>query len=203
LCLSLNGAEPLLTIADAAGGAWPETARRALIDLCAEGQAADDSVGQLLLADIRQIFGVQDVDRLASAELVEELAGLETSPWGEWSQGKALSAAKLARLLRCFGIAPHSIRIGDRTPKGYLREDFEDAFRRYLRLAELPQPSIATPQSATPQQDNADDRFYDVRKRNGYSDVADSIWPKTNIYEPCCGVALRASPEGALKGPRT
>jgi Protein of unknown function (DUF3631) len=38
----------------------------------------------------------------------------------------------LAAMLRPFGIRPHSIRIGQSTPKGYMWKDFEDAFARYL-----------------------------------------------------------------------
>ena len=49
------------------------------------------------------------------------------------ANGKPLSAAKLSRLLGPFGIVPRSIRMVDKTRKGYEREDFQDAFRRYLR----------------------------------------------------------------------
>jgi hypothetical protein len=38
----------------------------------------------------------------------------------------------LAAMLRPFGIRPHTIRIGQSTPKGYEFKDFEDAFARYL-----------------------------------------------------------------------
>jgi Protein of unknown function (DUF3631) len=124
--------EPLLAIADLAGGDWPKAARTALIELCAEAQADDQSVGVRLLADIRQILAERRVDRLSSADLVDALVEIETSPWAEWSHGKSITKSKLARLLGRFGIAPDSVRFGAATRKGYLLSDFEDAFARYL-----------------------------------------------------------------------
>jgi len=86
----------------------------------------------MLLRDIRAIFDDRKVDRLSSATLVSELTEIETSPWVEWKNGKPLTARGLAKLLRPFEIDPNSVRLGDKTPKGYLRSDFEDAFQRYL-----------------------------------------------------------------------
>jgi len=188
-----DGAEPLLAIADMAGGQWPQLARRALVDLCTEGQAADESIGKLLLTDISQIFEQRQAVKIGSADLADSLSEIETSPWIEWSNGKPLSAARLARLLRPFDITPHSIRLEDKTPKGYERADFDDAFRRYLRA-----PSVIPhfdAQSATPQQANADAALNESAKRNIDPAVAASIWPKTNVYKPCCTVAL-SRPQG-------
>jgi hypothetical protein len=195
-----DGAEPLLALADLAGGRWPQMARRAFVELCTEAQAADDSIGKSLLSDIRLVFEQNGVDRFSSAGLTSALAEIETSPWGEWSQGKPLSPAKLARLLRPFAIPPHSIRIGDETPKGYLREDFEDAFRRYLRDMNASAPPSPGPQSATWQQANAGAVSQGISERNGDADVAASIWEKSSVYRPCGGVALSTPPaktEGA------
>jgi Protein of unknown function (DUF3631) len=124
--------EPLLAIADLAGGGWPEAARRALMELCAIAQANDDSIGAKLLFDVRQIFADKRTDEMPSTILAECLAQIETSPWGEWSKGKPLSAAKLARLLKPFDIFPD--RIGDRDSRvrGYKLSQFQDAFSRYL-----------------------------------------------------------------------
>jgi len=52
--------EPLIAVADAAGGYWPELARAACLDLC--GTADDDDDGIQLLSDIENIFtAVNDV----------------------------------------------------------------------------------------------------------------------------------------------
>jgi hypothetical protein len=129
-----DGVEPLLAIADAAGGAWPEAARAAVVHLCTDTQNTNDSHGVRLLDDIRQVLEGHDADKIPSTELASALAAIETSPWGEWSNGKPISAPKLARLLRPFGVQPHTIRIGTETAKGYEHSDFEDSFKRYLRL---------------------------------------------------------------------
>ncbi|HVA16208.1 MAG TPA: DUF3631 domain-containing protein [Candidatus Dormibacteraeota bacterium] len=124
--------EPMLAIADLAGGDWPDVARRALLELCAEGQADDQSAGVRLLADIRQIFAERQLDRISSADLVGALIEIETSPWAELSHGKPITKSKLARILGRFGITPDSIRFDDGTRKGYKFSDFKDAFSRYL-----------------------------------------------------------------------
>jgi hypothetical protein len=185
-----DGAEPLLAIAGMAGGEWPQVTRRALVELCAEAQAADDSTGKLLLADIRQVFEHGGVNRLPSAELASQLAEIETSPWGEWSQGRPLTTTKLARLLRPFAIFPHSIRVDDKTPKGYEREDFQDAFRRYLRTEDTSFPASPPFHSATPQQAHAGAGLSTFSKRNSDVDVAASECENASVRKPCCGVAL-------------
>lgn len=134
-----DGAEPLLAIADAAGGEWSQKARRALIELCAEGRGGDDSIGVRLLADIQEILTESEKkekrkrERIASAELVDALREIEDSPWGEWSKGKPLTTHGLARLLRPFGILPRLTRENG-VFRGYFRDDFADAFSRYPRL---------------------------------------------------------------------
>jgi hypothetical protein len=183
-----DGAEPLLAIADAAGREWPEAARRALIELCAEAQALDISIGKLLLSDILQIFEAAGVDRLSSAELVAALLDVETSPWSEWSRGKPLTPSRLARLLRGYLISPHSIRIAEKTPKGYEREDFRDAFLRYLRIMDA-----FGPQSATAQKSNTDAGSGGFSKRNMELGVAGREHEIPNENAACGGVAVSQS----------
>ena len=192
-----DGAEPLLAIADLAGGEWPESARQALIELCSEAQAADDSIGVRLLADVRGIFQDRDVDRLPSAELAAALAEIETSPWGEWGKaGKPLSAAKLARLLGRFAIVPHSVRVNDRTPKGYVLDDFRDAFERYLPRTDTPSSPPSPFQSATVPQANTGAGFSNFPKRNKESLLRHEKPEIPNKTAPCCVVALSNPPPG-------
>ena len=126
---------PLLGIADAAGDEWRQhavTSIRALLG----GEAADASQGEQLLADMREIFG--DKDRLKSSRVVTKLEGLEERPW----PGKSIDERQVAALLKPFGIRPKTIRVGDKTPRGYMREDFEDAWARsYLRRTATPKHS--------------------------------------------------------------
>lgn len=184
-----DGAEPLLAIADAAGGEWPEAARLALIELCSEAQSLDESFGVRLLADIRQTFGELGSDRISSADLVKALAEIETSPWSEYSAGKQLTAVKLARLLGPFGVVPHSVRIGDKTPRGYQREDLEDAWQRYLPAPNIFNVSPATSRNATVQQPNTGAGFSENSKRNMIVGVADQECEKPNQNSGCCTVA--------------
>src|SRR5262249_15767341 len=92
----------------------------------------DDSIRVQLLTDVNAIFLERDVDRLPSGELVEALIAIEGRPWAEWKAGKPLSQTGLARLLKPLKIVPDSVRVGDRTPKGYYLIQFEVAFQRYL-----------------------------------------------------------------------
>jgi hypothetical protein len=120
--------EPLLAIADAAGGDWPTRARAAALELTAARQH-DPSLGVRLLADVRDAFGVSD--RLFTETVLEYLTELDEAPWGDL-RGRKLDARGLASRLRRFGIAPRQVRIGETTKKGYVREDFVDAWGRYL-----------------------------------------------------------------------
>jgi hypothetical protein len=123
-------AEPLLTIADYAAGQWPVLARKSLVALQGGHTLEDESTSTRLLADIRTVFG--DRDRISSRELLDGLHALEEAPWGDWF-GRPLSAAKLNRLLHDFSIHSRTVRLDEKTPKGFHREQFDDAWARYLQ----------------------------------------------------------------------
>ncbi len=145
-----DGAEPLLAIADLAGGDWPTLARHALIELFSGSAAEDQSIGVQLLSDIRGIFEEKSVDRLSSMDLVDGLNLLESRPWPEFNKGRPLTPARLARLLKRFEIAPRSVRDGSATFKGYLRECFEDSWGRYVHAVPRPTAQLArTPSQPT------------------------------------------------------
>jgi hypothetical protein len=124
--------EPLLAIADAAGGDWPVKARKAASVL--SGLTPDgDSVKVELLTDIRRLLTgrLLDCASVGSGELVNLLTEDKTGRWAEFSRGKALTQRQLARLLRPFGITPGTVRLDTETAKGYSVEAFADAFARY------------------------------------------------------------------------
>jgi hypothetical protein len=123
--------EPLLAVADVAGGDWPERARKAAVELNAARAVADPSLGVKLLTDVRGIFGAAGVDRISSEDLVARLCALDESPWGNL-RGKPIDTRGVAARLRRFDVRPNSVRFDDDTKKGYLREWFFDAFDRYL-----------------------------------------------------------------------
>jgi hypothetical protein len=187
-----DGAEPLLAIADAAGGEWPERARGAFIELCGEAQAADDSIGVQLLRDIKAVFTLRGADRLSSAELAAALADVEGSPWGEWAHGKPLTKSRLARLLKRYDITPGTIRVGDSTHKGYLLSQFEDDFKRYSLCPPL--------QKVTPSQPNIDAGASDFSKGNTKDDVTFQKLNKSNGMNGVTGVTFSNPPTGTQEG---
>lgn len=129
-----DGAEPLLAIADAGGGEWPNKARVALVKLWTGAAAEDDSIRIRLLSDIRTIYEKRQTEKLSSADLLDELREMECSPWAEFQHGKPMTSVGMARLLKAFDIAPRTIKLSEgSTLKGYQQPWFEDAWNRYLR----------------------------------------------------------------------
>lgn len=131
--------EPLLALADMAGGDWPERARTALVRLCGAATAEDDNLGAKLLLACRDIFQAAGVDRLPTRDLLVKLVEREDDgPWAGWweadiGRGNVRGpAARLARLLKPFSIARRDYRENGEIVKGYLQESFADAFARYL-----------------------------------------------------------------------
>ncbi len=123
--------EPLIAIADLAGGDWPDRARMAALSLSTGDGREDESIGVRLLADIRTVFDGHAVERIFSEDLAAALVANEESPWNDL-RGKPLDKNKLARRLKPYGVRPQQVRVGTETRKGYRREDFADAWVRYL-----------------------------------------------------------------------
>jgi hypothetical protein len=108
----------LLVLADRSGGKWPALARAAAVALSAAVADDDDDVGELLLGDIRNIFGQEGTERIFSKTLVRRLLEIKNRPWGTTSNGFPLTPYKLSRTLSGFRIFSGTIRIGKATDKG-------------------------------------------------------------------------------------
>lgn len=132
--------EPLLAIADSAGGNWPTDARVAALALSSGDNREDESIGVILLKDVQDVLNGWDSGSIASRKLVEALVNREEAPWGDLS-GKPMDARRLARMLKPYGIAPSTQRDGSSTFKGYNRADFTDAWGRYITPLEASHPS--------------------------------------------------------------
>lgn len=131
--------EPLMSIADLAGTDWPQRARTAAVAIVSSRVDDDLSWGVRLLADIREAFAVEEEDRISSLSLVRALNGLTESAWGGLHDRQGLDQRDLARRLKPYGILSRSVRLADGTVlRGYLREQFADAWKRYLRVDERP-----------------------------------------------------------------
>jgi putative DNA primase/helicase len=183
--------EPLLAIADQAGGPWPAHARAtALLLSGARADAAESGDAAVqLLADVRAVFADHGIDKSTTKALLSSLAELEGRPWAEWNRGRPLTARQLGALLGRFGIKPGTIRVSDSTPKGYLLADLTDAFGRYL--PEGSATSATTSNSLDkfvefdPPQPTSGDPVEIARNPLDFADVADVAAP-TPEREPGC-----------------
>lgn len=127
------------------GADWPSRARQTALRLSAAAVKDGNSNGIILLADIRDLFEQVKTDRLSSETIQKSLFNMEHRLWPEYDQGAPISPRQIAMLLEPFGIRPGTIRVDDKTPKGYKRSDFEDVFTRYLP----PISSATAPQNQT------------------------------------------------------
>ena len=134
--------EALLAVADAAGGDWPDRAREAAKFLVGQARQDTPSLGLRLLADVKKVFEEEDKNKnkkggqcesLFTSVLLQRLVQQEEAPWGDL-RGRPLDARRLASLLKPYGIASKSHRIGAENAKGYERADFADAWGRYLTV---------------------------------------------------------------------
>jgi hypothetical protein len=132
--------EPLVAIADHAGGSWPARVRAACTMLvnASDSEAVEASLGVKVLADVRDVFEAVPDDFLQSRDLVDRLHAIAEAPWGDFN----LSMNSLARRLAPFGIRPRQNTL--KTARGYHRSDFSDAWSRYL-VSTTVQPSEQAP----------------------------------------------------------
>lgn len=138
--------EPLLAIADCAGGEWPSIARTAALTL--SGAEHDSvSLSTELLADIRDAFDSKGVNRISTADLIKALCDDDEKSWATYNRGKPITPRQLSKHLSEYDIASKNVRIGYDTPKGFDRAQFEDAFTRYL--SSPPSATATTPQTST------------------------------------------------------
>jgi hypothetical protein len=151
--------EPLIAIADLAGGDWPARARDAAqVMTVAEAQQEEDaSAGVRLLGDLQEVFGNEDA--LYPTTILDRLHKLEDAPWTDW-YGRPLSTRDLAKLLRPYQVRSKSVREHGTgaSLKGYARADLHDAWQRYV--VPTPQATHATqeeePAAQAPRPDVAD-----------------------------------------------
>jgi putative DNA primase/helicase len=118
---------PLVIIADACGGKWPQRARLAAVALSVTDD--EQELGVMLLEDLPEIFAVQESAVLYTDVLLANLHALEERPWSEVRNGKPMTARGLAMLLKPFGVMPSNV---DGKRRGYRADDVEAAASRYV-----------------------------------------------------------------------
>lgn len=125
--------EPLVIVADLAGGPWPDRARHACAHMvAAEAEAEQDHPSNArILADIRRIFHAKgEQEHLSTDEILYALNGDPEAPWAEYGRG-GLTPRGLGAMLREYGISSGNVRVGEIQRKGYTRGKFTDAWKRY------------------------------------------------------------------------
>lgn len=128
--------EPLLAIADVAGGGWSERARAAALHLSDETEAVLP-VGTELLHDIRDAFLGEGVTKITTVNLIKALCKDTEKRWATYNRGKEITPTQLARHLNGYGIKSKSLRFGLVTgQRGFDFDQFKDTFARYLDGAE-------------------------------------------------------------------
>jgi hypothetical protein len=153
--------EPLLAVADQAGGHWPQSARTACVELCKVVADRQASLGVRLLEDLRVVFTVAGDEALSTETLLRRLNAdesygsdidgpltLNDSPWSDL-RGKPLDSRGLARLLRRYEVEPVKVKVEIdgkwKSLQGYRREHLWDVWTRYLSPApaetEPPEPA--------------------------------------------------------------
>jgi hypothetical protein len=138
--------EPLLAIADLAAGDWPKRARAAAAVLAGARDIDDTSSGVQLLAHIRDLF----VDeRISCSTLVSALNANVHLPYSTWNDGKGITTRELGKKLKPYGVKAKTIRLGNKLPKGYERDQFEDVWTRYLHPPDDSESNTYTTQSQT------------------------------------------------------
>jgi hypothetical protein len=165
--------EPLVAVADAAGGHWPAKARTAALVLvhASEQHDTDRSLGMRLLADVRAVC--DGLTFVRSAELVERLHRLEESPWRDYN----LTTRQLASRLKQYGV--HVGHDTTKTQRGYKLADFVDAWARYLPGVDRPETS-ERPEPAENLADAADaSSASDASIRPTHADPSDEISANT------------------------
>ncbi|WP_414721626.1 DUF3631 domain-containing protein [Streptomyces sp. LMG1-1-1.1] len=134
--------EPLVAIADLAGGAWPEAARTACLAMTkheAEQDQDNSALNLRLLADIRRAFAAEgNPPVIRTSRLLGILNEDAESPWPDYTD-KGLTPRGLQLLLKDYGIGSANRRFPDGCQaKGFTRLQFTDAWARYC-----PEPAPA------------------------------------------------------------
>ncbi|MFF5283046.1 DUF3631 domain-containing protein [Streptomyces sp. NPDC013171] len=134
--------EPLVAVADLAGGSWPEAARAACLAMTrheAEQDQDNSALNIRLLADIRRAFAAEgNPPVIRTGRLLGILNEDAESPWPDYSD-KGLTPRGLQLLLKDYGIGSANRRFPDGCQaKGFTRLQFTDAWARYC-----PEPAPA------------------------------------------------------------
>ena len=158
--------EPLLALADIAGGDWPAKARAAAEGLNA--RAHDSNPIASLFLDIMFLFLRDDRERIFTKDILQALNWKRDRPWSELRRGKELTDMWLSQKLRPYGVKPRTMRIGDELGKGYAIADLIEVFQRYVSRSEYESFKAELKERAEAQRELQDQ----TQKQEPHDDVA-------------------------------
>jgi len=125
--------EALLVVANAAGGEWPELARKAAVYLVNAVKEKPASLGIRFLTDLRVVF--KGRDEMGSDEIVDALIKLDEAPWAAIRRGEPINTRYVANKLSGYEVKSTTVRIGPgkkKVVRGFKADDLEDTWDRYL-----------------------------------------------------------------------
>ena len=145
--------EPLLAVADLAGGEWPTLTRETAVALVKVNRDTPATLQLRLLQDLRLVFW-KNLTAAAQARpkglptetVLNELYYLEDAPWQTVNKGEQYTSSELASRLFDYGVEPVQLRPyvnSDTQKRGYPLGPLALAWRRYLGPLGLPWGSVA------------------------------------------------------------
>jgi hypothetical protein len=214
--------DPLLAIADLAGGDWPERAKQAAVALATGAvDASDEAHGHLLLVALRAIFppaltaeavasGASE-PALTSKAICDKLCADEELPFGGYGDGNGIAPRSLARLLKPYRIRPRNVRVGLGQAKGYTRDQFTEMWERYAPVVpprtdpseQASHPSHPSHPSPRAESDPSHDPSHDPTIRPALDPGTDNNRPGTDGGTDKNGSGMRDGTDGTDKTPNS
>lgn len=143
--------KPLFKIAMAAGGEWPDRAKKALFG---QPDLSEPCKALQLLIDAASVFKNGE-NGVHTHELIERLANIEDSIWKDYNfrqrdeDRRRITSRQVAGLLKRYKIKPEQIKIGGINKQGYNRLSIERALKRYSPPVINPTPLQPTAGAAS------------------------------------------------------
>jgi hypothetical protein len=122
-----NNWRPLFAVASAAGPEWLARAAAAAKAL-SDGDTAEEDITTLTLQLVWDLLA--KVEQAPTRDVLDHLVGQDEGPYSQWWEKDLADdrvkgpSAKLAKLLKPFGIKPKQLWIGERNVRGYEVDDF-------------------------------------------------------------------------------
>jgi hypothetical protein len=186
-----DGWEPLLAVADLAGGLWSTLARDAAEFLVAVNLDTPVSLNLRLLGDLRTVF-LNNLVAVAQATphglptktIMEDLYALDDAPWHTVNKGDAYTPSQLALTLRDYEVKSENLRPYPDTrtqAKGYPIAPLADAWRRYLPPLNFPPDTVPNVTTVTK---DVFERFFEVAVVTPVTPVTLVTAPEAEIIAP-------------------